>query len=261
MREYRAVWARIDAHLHLAELDPDRAYAMQTDATRIFGEDMLRLADAAVDPCALTYLVGNGAQAGRKGTCHDEITRGEHGPRLVVVPAADGSGRFAMTKQEISWGEFRRFCEETGNDGPCAELERSAEINERLPVTGISLDTARAYARWLTETTGFVYRLPTSAEWLRAARGEPDPNRNCRVQLEGVQRGHSPVAAGVGAGNEFGLVHMLGNVQEWVVDDGGVIAVGGAYSDPIAECVAETARAHAGQPAADTGFRLVREVS
>ena len=82
-----------------------------------------------------------------------------------------------------------------------------------------------------------------------------------RQQLDGVQRGLSPIATNNGLGNDFGLVHMLGNVQEWVLDDGELNAVGGSFSDPIRDCVVETTRTHAGEATQDTGFRLVREVS
>jgi len=69
------------------------------------------------------------------------------------------------------------------------------------------------------------------------------------------------VAANSGQSNEFGLLNMLGNVQEWVVDGGAISAVGGAYSDPIQDCIAQTSRTHAGEPDPSTGFRLVREIS
>jgi hypothetical protein len=54
---------------------------------------------------------------------------------------------------------------------------------------------------------------------------------------------------------------MLGNVQEWVVDSDDIIAVGGAFSDPINECIPQTARGHGGEADSSTGFRLVREIT
>ena len=189
----------------------------------------------------------------------DRVTGGVQGPRRVVLPDADGSGRFAMTRQEVSWEQFRTFCIEL--EGCTREELERLHPDDRLPVTGVSLQTVQAFARWLSEATGYTYRLPTAEEWRWAARGEPDPNRNCRVQIDGVERGMALLPAAAGTGNAFGLKNMLGNVQEWVLAETGYVAVGGSYNDPIGMCVATTVRAHDGRPAADTGFRLVREIS
>ncbi len=121
--------------------------------------------------------------------------------------------------------------------------------------------TARNYARWLSEATGFIYRLPTLAEWRLAARGTPDSSRNCRVQVDGVERGLALVPASSGQAGEFGLINALGNAQEWVLEGNALRAAGGAFTDAIGECVANTARDHEGGADDVTGFRLVREIS
>jgi serine/threonine protein kinase len=242
----------------LSEFDPDRTASLDREIQNHFGDTLL-LERVAVDPCSLNYLVGNGSRSGRQGYCVDRISDDAQGPRLVVVPAESGSLRFAMTKEEVSWSQFRKFCLE--QEGCRREELEDLEVDDRLPVTRVSAETVRDFARWLSETTGYTYRLPTAQEWVWAAQGEPDPNRNCRVQLDGVERGVSPIAAANGQSNEFGLLNMLGNVQEWVVDGDRLVAVGGSFSDPIGACIAATSRDHEGEPAPDTGFRLVRELS
>jgi hypothetical protein len=243
--------------VQLAELDPDRAQSLQRAAQQTFGDTIALV--ATVDPCRPSYLIGNGAQSGRQGYCADRLSTGVQGPRLVVVPDEAGAGRFAMTREEVSWAQFRQFCIELEG---CSQAELEMVVaDDRLPVTGISLDTVQAFARWLSERSGFTYRLPTREEWVWAAQGEPDPNRNCRVDIDGIERGLSPVAAETGPGNDYGLKNMLGNVQEWVLEGDGLVAIGGSFSDPIGLCLATTVRGDAGRGAADTGFRLVRELT
>jgi tRNA A-37 threonylcarbamoyl transferase component Bud32 len=253
----QAARGRVGEHVsrcvaQLAALDRERAVALQQRAGRLFGP-LPGVAAVREDPCAAGYLVGSGGQGGRRGFCADRLSDGAPGPRLVVVPGAAGTPSFAITRGEVSWAELAPFCRATGECPAAGPAE--------LPVAGVPVALARAYADWLSRQTGFSYRLPTYREWRRAAGGAPDPDRNCRVQLGGVHRGLAPVAADTGTPNEYGLVNALGNVQEWVTEGGGVRVAGGAYRDPIAECTVATLRPHGGEPDPATGFRLLREVS
>jgi hypothetical protein len=238
----------------LEALDRERAMALRRRTQAALGR-LPGLERFREDPCGASYLVGSGTQGGRRGSCADRLEDDAQGPRLVVVPA-DGGGRFAITRQEVSWSELAGFCQATGR----CEVP-AAEESAALPVSGVPVELARRYADWLSDRTGFTYRLPTYAEWRQAAAGTRDPNRNCQVQLGNVHRGLKPVPAGTGSPNPFGLVNVLGNVQEWVLDDGQVKAAGGAFRDPIGECAVATLRADAGEADPATGFRLVREVS
>ena len=241
----------------LGAIDPDRAMSLQNDAVLRLG-GLTNFENKGIDPCSLHYLVGNGAQSGRGGFCADALfsdnqSEPDQGPRLVVVPAAESIPKFAISKYEISWHDLNNFCQ---GSSLCATGPADA-----LPVTGLPIDVVEAYARWLSEKTGYRYRLPTANEWRQIAQGEPDPNRNCRIDIGGVRRGDAMLAAQSGAANSLGLVHVLGNAQELVKGDDRYLALGGTYSDPIELCLADTRRNI--EPGGDalTGFRLVREVS
>ena len=118
------------------------------------------------------------------------------------------------------------------------------------PVTCIRLADARAYAAWLTRITGSTYRLPTEAEWDRAARAS---RVGCSQTRTGV-RGTCPVGS---YGQNFARVaDMLGNVWEWT--DEGTLR-GGGWDTPRADL-------HVGARADPehvfrftVGFRIVRE--
>ena len=139
------------------------------------------------------------------------------GPTMVVIPAGSftmGSppaedGRdsnegprfrvrfergFALSRTEVTVGQFRRFVEATGyvtdaerSDASRIYLPRSGRISDRrgvtweddflgapaddsLPVVHVSWNDASAYARWLAEQTAHQYRLPTEAEFAYALR-------------------------------------------------------------------------------------------
>lgn len=88
------------------------------------------------------------------------------------------------------------------------------------PVVGVSWDDAQAYCRWLSGQTGRVYRLPSEAEWEKAARGEAG---RFYPWGDDWQAGycHSggddtrPVTAYPEGASPYGCVDMAGNAQEW----------------------------------------------
>jgi tetratricopeptide (TPR) repeat protein len=241
----------------LSVADPDRATDFQSLALQTFGA-LPATAKVRLDPCVPSYLVGNGAQSGRSGYCVDRFPDGTPGAKLVVIPPATAAGRpFAIQKSELRLADFGRFCAATDRASAACTALGDAD----LPVLGVSAAEATAYAQWLSGQVGYRYRLPTLAEWQRAAGDSLDPNRNCVLSTETVIRGGTAVAAGAGVQNEFGLLNAAGNVQEWVVaGDGGYQAVGGSFADPLASCTPRTVRAAADVAPGTAGFRLVREL-
>jgi hypothetical protein len=200
----------------------------------------------------MRYLVGKGTAVGRSGFCTDELDGGLIGPRLVVVP--DGDARFAIGKFEISEADLAPFCAQTGR---CSDVSSSNQ-----PATGVGLELASAYADWLSQRSGYRYRLPTRAEWERVARaGKPDPNRNCQVRVAGVSRGKETGAGDVGRAERIGLVESVrqraGMGYGWRRRgrDGRVLR--GTRSLPVTSAP-RSPKSSAGDRS--TGMRLVREV-
>ena len=157
------------------------------------------------------------------------------------------------------------------------------EMLSQYPVVNVSWHDALAYCRWLSTASGQPYRLPTEAEWEKAARGpaaqtypwgnEFDKTR-CNTCESGMGRA-TPVDAYPTGASPYGVMDLVGNVWEWCrtlhadypyrADDGredltaeGWRALrGGSWLDY--EWGARPARRLSGQPdyvSRNTGFRV-----
>ena len=137
-------------------------------------------------------------------------------PEMVVV----ADGRLALGRYEVTVGEYRRFASSTGSsaDACTAFLDGDSWRNpgfrqsERHPVTCVNWNDAQEYVAWLSQMTEATYRLPTEAEWTRAANGSPPGGCGPR----NVDEGTCPV--GSDRPNRAGLFDMVGNVSEWTED-------------------------------------------
>jgi formylglycine-generating enzyme required for sulfatase activity len=99
-------------------------------------------------------------------------------------------------------------------------LRRPPEEKPDCPVVGVSWRDACAYCEWLSQVTGCIYRLPSEAEWEKAARGD-DGRRYPWGNLWVVGCANSasvdtmPVDACLAGAGAYGCLDMLGNAQEW----------------------------------------------
>jgi formylglycine-generating enzyme required for sulfatase activity len=141
-------------------------------------------------------------------------------PQREVVLGAFEIGRFPVTN-----GEWAVFAERSGYGELPADWSgrRAPAGRENHPVSGVSFDGALAYCAWLSRETGLRYRLPTEAEWEKAARGQGgraypfgdafDPR--CANTREAGIADTTPVGAFPGGASPFGALDLAGNVEEY----------------------------------------------
>ena len=131
---------------------------------------------------------------------------------------------FFMDKYEVTVKQYAAFLQESGGDRPSEWKTMNKTANQNRPVMGVDWAEAARYCKWAGK------RLPTEAEWEKAARGTdgrlypwgndpPTPlhanygkkewnNHEALVPVGTLEAGKSP----------YGIYDMAGNVWEWVSD-------------------------------------------
>jgi formylglycine-generating enzyme required for sulfatase activity len=152
-------------------------------------------------------------------------------PEGRLASGRDGSGKsvapFLIDLAEVTNGEYAAFVKEKDARAPAhwGAAEPASTLRE-LPVVGVTPAEAAAFAAWKGK------RLPTAAEWERAARGDDllvfpwgnefDSGR-C-VSRVAPKRDLVPVRTFAGGRSPYGVLNLAGNAAEWVAD---------ASNDPI----------------------------
>jgi formylglycine-generating enzyme required for sulfatase activity/predicted esterase len=153
---------------------------------------------------------------------------------------------YYISKFEVTNREWRKFRDDAGYDDPKFWPDGRVVPRDQVPywtmannhgggtpdsddypVIGVNWDAATAYCAWLSAKTGKRYRLPTEAEWEKAARGTdgrtyPFGESIDRTQANFVYAQAYDTVAKVGSlsggGSPYGAFDMAGNAMEWTAD-------------------------------------------
>jgi formylglycine-generating enzyme required for sulfatase activity len=226
---------------------------------------------------------------------------GKDGAPSVLVPAGNFTmgddesspmrqlfvDAFYMDRFEITTERYAKFLESTSSDQrPDFWDSVPPEGGAQLPVIGVSWNEANAYCRWAGR------RLPTEAEWEKAARGtdsrkypwgESEPtseHANFGNSADGpYDKALSPVGAHLIGKGPYGVEDLAGNAAEWVADwfsesfasddrynprgpsegEKKVIRGGGRYEPPIRLLASTRMHASPDPRSDDVGFRCVSD--
>ncbi len=101
--------------------------------------------------------------------------------------------------------------------------EDPAFNHPRQPVAGVSWFEAMAYCGWLSETSSQRYRLPTEAEWEKAALGGVDGRKypwgdTSFEDTGGRFKQDATWQVGTAPPNGYGLIDIGFNIHEWCSD-------------------------------------------
>jgi formylglycine-generating enzyme required for sulfatase activity len=125
-------------------------------------------------------------------------------------------------KYEVTFAQYERYCNEAKIEIP----DDKGWGRENRPVIYVSWDDAAAYCQWLSQKTGLKFKLPTEAQWEKAARGNDqrkypwgsrEPDKDLANFSSNIGK-TTPVDSYPAGASTYGLLDMAGNVWEWCSD-------------------------------------------
>ena len=167
----------------------------------------------------------------------DNDARDDEQPQHLVYVDEFYIGKYPVTSEQ-----YAVFVKATKYKAPGHwEKGKIPSGQENHPVVYVSWGDAVAFCRWSSQATGQPFRLPTEAEWEKAARGTdgriyPWGNQWDKTKLNSRDDGPGgPTPVGhysPGGDSPYGVADMAGNVWEWCANRvlrGGAFGLGASW--------------------------------
>ena len=132
---------------------------------------------------------------------------------------------YTIAKTPVTNAQYAEFVRDAGLVAPPKHWRKGKPPPDELnhPVVNVTWHDAMAYCDWLADLTGKPCRLPSEAEWEKAARGidgriYPWGNRwypKWGNTEEGGVGDTTPVGRYPRGASPYGVLDMAGNVWEW----------------------------------------------
>jgi formylglycine-generating enzyme required for sulfatase activity len=161
------------------------------------------------DVPASAFLMGSDPQQDQRAYADEQPQR-----RVTL-------GVFQIAKFPITVAEYAAFVQASGHAAPDEWDKQQPTLDH--PVRSVSWHDAVAYAAWLAKVAGTSWRLPTEAEWEKAARGTDgriypwgDAFDAAKCSMDESGKGMTTaVGSYPGGASPCGAQDMAGNVLEW----------------------------------------------
>ena len=131
---------------------------------------------------------------------------------------------FELAVHPVTRREYEPFLAATGRAAP-REWGSPALAGPDRPAVGVSWNDAVVYCLWRSSVAGDAVRLPTEAEWERAARGGREGDAypggdGLPAWLPNGGRGplDGPWPVTLGPPNPYGVRGIAANIHEWCAD-------------------------------------------
>ena len=185
------------------------------------------------------------------------------GTPQATVTLAD----YAIDSLEATQKDYAKFLRAARNESSPPETPEGF-TGSGEPVVNVTAKEVERYAAWLTKQAGGLveFRLPTEAEWEKAARGKASQDfpwgsdYQAERDAHKIALGERPWEGGSFPPNDWGIHDMAGNVAELTatVEGGKRVVKGGSCISKPELCAASARQlADAGDRSQYTGFRLV----